>query len=137
MADGTVTSPWLDAAGKDTAGYRLDRLLVGSEGTLGIVTAARLRLVRPTPPTATLLLGLATADAIADAVADVRRVVDGTATQLLACEFVTADGLALVAAARTGPTDRRPSWRSTTPTAGGCGRCANVTPRRSTGWDHP
>jgi FAD/FMN-containing dehydrogenase len=46
MADGTV---WhgLRRLRKDNTGYDLRHLLIGSEGTLGIITAASLRLVAP------------------------------------------------------------------------------------------
>ena len=44
MADGTVHDG-LSALPKDNRGYSLDQLLVGAEGTLGVVTAAALRLV--------------------------------------------------------------------------------------------
>jgi glycolate oxidase subunit GlcD len=41
--------------GKDVAGYDLKRLLIGSEGTLGVITAVRLRLL-PAPETAIALV---------------------------------------------------------------------------------
>ena len=44
LPDGTVHNG-LTALKKDNRGYSLDQLLVGSEGTLGIITAAALRLV--------------------------------------------------------------------------------------------
>ncbi len=44
MADGTVHHG-LAALPKDNRGYNLDQLLIGAEGTLGVVTAAALRLV--------------------------------------------------------------------------------------------
>jgi FAD/FMN-containing dehydrogenase len=45
LADGTVLT-WMSGLRKDGAGYRLPQALVGSEGTLAVVTAARLRLHR-------------------------------------------------------------------------------------------
>ena len=57
LADGTIVRR-LEGPAKDNAGYDLSQLMVGSEGTLGIVTAARLRLVRELPVRATAMIGL-------------------------------------------------------------------------------
>lgn len=65
LADGTVVSR-LSGLAKDNTGYDLAQLLAGSEGTLGIVTRVRLRLVPPLPSRAVALVGLAsTPDALA------------------------------------------------------------------------
>lgn len=70
MADATV----LRLGGKnvkDVAGYGLIPLLVGSQGTLGLITEATLRL-RPTPPPrATMLAFFPTLAAAGDAVAGI------------------------------------------------------------------
>jgi glycolate oxidase len=68
LADGRVTRLGRRTV-KGVAGYDLAGLVVGSEGTLGIVTMARLRL-RPLPPPAT------TAVAVFDDVADAGRAVE-------------------------------------------------------------
>ena len=77
---------------KDNTGYAIGSLLCGSEGTLGIVTAARLRLVRPLPEHVVALVGFVTAQAAVDAAASLRRLVG----DLSAIEFFLDSGLALV-----------------------------------------
>jgi FAD/FMN-containing dehydrogenase len=78
---------------KDNTGYDLPGLLCGSEGTLGIVTAARLRLV-PTPPARVVaLLGLRSIEDAVAALSVLRKAPD-----LEAMELVLGAGLALVSA---------------------------------------
>ncbi len=55
LADGTVLSS-LNRMMKNNAGYDLKQLFIGSEGTLGVITRAVLRLRPATPAVATALL---------------------------------------------------------------------------------
>jgi FAD/FMN-containing dehydrogenase len=55
-ADGEIVDA-LGAVEKDGAGYDISAALVGSEGTLGVITAARLRLHSPLPALHTFLIG--------------------------------------------------------------------------------
>lgn len=68
LADGSVLSS-LSPLTKDNAGYDLKHLFIGSEGTLGIVTKVRLRLVRPAPTTAVALVAVGTFEAALDVLA--------------------------------------------------------------------
>jgi len=80
---------------KDNTGYDIASLLCGSEGTLGIVTAARLRLVPSHNLRTTVLLGC-------DSVQEVIEVVRGIRQQfdcLDAAEMFFLDGANLVASA--------------------------------------
>ncbi len=91
LADGSVISR-LDGLIKDNTGYDLSQLLVGSEGTLGIVTAARLKLVPSSPVRCTALLGLPSTTQVVEMVARLQR----EAPDLEAAEVFYPDGLALV-----------------------------------------
>jgi FAD/FMN-containing dehydrogenase len=62
LADGSLYDG-LAALKKDNRGYDLNQLLIGAEGTLGIVTAATLRLAPAIAARAVAWVGLATPDA--------------------------------------------------------------------------
>src|SRR3954451_393824 len=95
LADGRVVRR-LAGLLKDNAGYDLGQLLVGSEGTLAVVTAARLRLVPAPAHVVTALLGVgSTGDAV-----DVMRVLRDRVPSLKAVEIFYAEGLELVCAHR-------------------------------------
>ncbi len=122
LADGTVISR-LAGLAKDNTGYDLTQLLVGSEGTLGVVTRARLRLVPLLEARAVALVGLASTEAALALLARAREALP----DLAAAEICYPAGVALVrsyaglpppfpahhaaylllgCAARTDPTDR-------------------------------
>jgi len=93
LADGAVLDH-MAGLPKDNTGYDLAGLLAGSEGTLAVLTAVRLRLVAHLTARAVALVGLRdVADATA-LVAALRARLDG----LDAAELLLADGLALVRA---------------------------------------
>jgi FAD/FMN-containing dehydrogenase len=77
---------------KDNTGYDLGALLCGSEGTLGVVTAARLRLVPPTPESVVTLLAFASTSAAIEAAFLLRQ----SLPDLLSLEFFLGPGLDLV-----------------------------------------
>jgi FAD/FMN-containing dehydrogenase len=92
LPDGRVLGQ-LSALRKDNTGYDVKQLFVGAEGTLGIVTAATLRLFPRPAATATALAGLASpADALA-LLARLRETLGDTVTTFeliprIALEFV-------------------------------------------------
>jgi FAD/FMN-containing dehydrogenase len=91
LGDGSVVSH-LDGLVKDNTGYHLPSLLCGSEGTLGIITAARLRLVPRYDERVVALLGFAGVDDALVACGALRR----TLPSLDATELFFHDGLSLV-----------------------------------------
>ena len=62
LPDGSIVEH-LAGLPKDNTGYDLAGLLTGSEGTLGVITAVRLRLHRPHAPSSVALIGVETYDA--------------------------------------------------------------------------
>jgi FAD/FMN-containing dehydrogenase len=91
LGTGDVMTANLAGLEKDNTGYDLPGLLCGSEGTLGIVTAARLRLVPIPAARVVALLGLRS---VVDAVASLP--VLRSLPDLLAVELVLDDGLRVV-----------------------------------------
>jgi FAD/FMN-containing dehydrogenase len=91
LADGSIHDG-LSGLKKDNRGYSLDQLLVGSEGTLGVITAAALRLVPAISGRAVAWLGLASPE---KALAVLRELERGT-RHVEGFEIVPADSLKLV-----------------------------------------
>ena len=94
----------LNGLDKDNTGYHLPSLLCGSEGTLAIVTRAKLRL-RPKPKeNVSILFGL---DTIQDAV-NLTEACVSTSTEIIACELFFQKGVDLVRDAY----DLQPLWNN-------------------------
>ena len=91
LADGSTVSR-LSGLPADNTGYDLAQLLAGSEGTLGVITAARLRLWPAEPPAVTLLAGVDGIAAAAALYAEIR----SAAPRLCAAEYIEAVGVELV-----------------------------------------
>jgi FAD/FMN-containing dehydrogenase len=93
LADGSVLRR-LTGLIKDNAGYDLPSLLVGSEGTLAVVTRARLRLVPALGERATAMLAVGSVAAAMEVFAGLRSRV----ASLEAAELLLDGGLAVVEA---------------------------------------
>jgi FAD/FMN-containing dehydrogenase len=91
LADGSIVRR-MSGLPKDNTGYDLVQLLVGSEGTLGVITAAQLRLSSPSGPVATALVAVKTIDDALSVLASIRQRFTG----LEAAEYFHDDGLQLV-----------------------------------------
>jgi len=89
LADGTVLRH-MQGLAKDNTGYDLVGLCCGSEGTLAIITAVRLRLLHPHPPTTVALVGVPTYAQALDLMAQAR----GSGC-LLAAEVIDEVGMNL------------------------------------------
>ena len=76
LADGRVLRR-LSGLPKDNAGYDLPQLLVGSEGTLAVITAVRLALVDEPHRLTAALLGMPSIGASVELVAGARRMLPG------------------------------------------------------------
>jgi FAD/FMN-containing dehydrogenase len=77
---------------KDNTGYDLGGLLCGSEGTLGVLTAARVSLVPQSPERVTAILAFSSTVAAVDAASLLRR----SLPELQSLEFFLQPGLDLV-----------------------------------------
>ena len=91
LGNGRVVSH-LSGLVKDNTGYDYASLLCGSEGTLGLITAVRVRLVAEMPHKVTALVGF---DSVADAVQAVG-VVCGGSDSVDAAELMLESGVRLV-----------------------------------------
>ncbi len=76
LADGVVLSS-MNKMLKNNAGYDLKHLLIGSEGTLGVITRAVLRLYPAQPSASTALLGLDTFEQVTRLLALSQRMLGG------------------------------------------------------------
>ncbi len=94
LADGSVVTR-LAGLPKDNTGYDLTQLLIGSEGTLGVVTRVRLRLAEARPARTAALLAVDGVGAALAVLSGLRRSVPS----LDAAELFLRDGMDLVRAA--------------------------------------
>lgn len=91
LPDGSIHSG-LSGLKKDNRGYSLDQLLIGAEGTLGVVTAVALRLV---PEIASRAVAWAGIDSPSKAL-ELLRFLEARTTSVEGFELVPADSLQLV-----------------------------------------
>ena len=91
LPDGSVLEA-MRALRKDNAGYDVKHAFIGSEGTLGVITGAVLRLVPQLQNRVTALISLAALD---DAVGLYARLQEAIGDALVACEFFGDDAIQL------------------------------------------
>ncbi len=92
LADGRIWNG-LSKLRKDNTGYDLKQLFLGSEGTLGIITAAVLKLFAQPRAQAVAWLAVPDVTAAVDVLQDLR---DEAGDELVSCELISATALALV-----------------------------------------
>jgi FAD/FMN-containing dehydrogenase len=109
LPDGTLVSH-LDALRKDNTGYDLKQMFIGSEGTLGIITAATLKLFPKPVARATAIVALTDLDVAPSLLAHCRA---GLADQLVSFELLPRFGIELglrVVPGLSWPLDSLPDW---------------------------
>jgi FAD/FMN-containing dehydrogenase len=92
MADGAILST-LGSLRKDNTGYDLKSLFVGAEGTLGIITAATLKLFPKVAASATAYIAIDSIDVAVQLLGELR---SASADRLTACEIMKRSALELV-----------------------------------------
>ena len=109
LADGQVWDG-LRSLRKDTAGYDMKQVFIGSEGTLGIITAATLRLVPQNPAAETAMLALPSAAAAVQLLGRMRSM---SGDQLQAFELISESAMTMAlqhSANCRSPFDRTYPW---------------------------
>jgi FAD/FMN-containing dehydrogenase len=109
LPDGTLISH-LDALRKDNTGYDLKQMFIGSEGTLGIITAAALKLFPKPIARATAIVALTDLDVAPLLLARCRA---GLADQLVSFELLPRFGIELgrrFVPGLTWPLQELPDW---------------------------
>ena len=103
---------------KDNTGYDLRHLLIGAEGTLGVITAAALKLY---PKPGSVVTAMLTVPSPAAAVSLLRHLQDGLGDNVTAFELIRAQGMQFleqVLPDLVDPLPDRPPWRVLTEITG-------------------
>lgn len=109
LPDGRVVSD-LSGLRKDNTGYDLKQLFIGAEGTLGVVTAATLKLFARPASTSVAIAGVDSPQAAVDLLGHMK---DETSGGVAAFELMPQIGLELAVAHLPGarnPLETRPPW---------------------------